>query len=98
MTRKERKQARRKKRKAAPDVLISKVAWRIARTLLIERDPGENRIHFCGTCRMPYCMGFDGKEVFCRECHYLPGCLKRGDITIKRTCGSCFRISSATVA
>lgn len=61
--------------------------------LIIARIPRKKVEHanekfLCMDCKLYYCVGFDGQDVFCRECHYRLGCLKLASGAVKQ-CNFC---------
>ena len=63
---------------------------------LILKQPQEpvkeaNGHYFCLVCELPYCVGFDGKSVFCHECwyieHFSDACTKKMEGL--KTCKEC---------
>lgn len=78
MTRKQRKQ-KRKKQEIKPGKIDNDLIWEFARamakTIKFDRNLVNKKV-FCKGCSQKYCLGFDGVEQFCRDCFYLNGCQK----------------------
>lgn len=74
MTRKERKQKRRQKRKASKPVIgDNDLAWAMAKIMTAQKPNKEhvNNKVYCEVCKQAYCLGNDNVDQFCRDCYYM---------------------------
>ena len=57
---------------------LENLAWKLARALPKRNHPKEeyNARAECPHCALSYCRGFDGVQIFCRECYYENACIK----------------------
>jgi hypothetical protein len=103
MSRKERKNKRKNKPKLvkpgkALDLLARAMGRRMTKLHLFNTEDTNKKV-WCKVCKQYYCLGFDGVDVFCRDCFYrhieresddpnLPnGCQKK--VTGGRICQFC---------
>lgn len=70
------------------DPILNELAWEISRVVTARRPNPEyiNIKSFCPTCKMYFCLGFDGVLVWCKECFYHP-CHK--ELESRRICKPC---------
>ncbi|KKQ13528.1 MAG: hypothetical protein US30_C0013G0063 [Candidatus Moranbacteria bacterium GW2011_GWF2_36_839] len=71
-----RPKSKRRKDFAEERQIISDAARLIVSYLPRKEVKHANEKFLCTSCHLYYCVGFDGNDVFCRECHYRLGCLK----------------------
>ncbi|MDO9231460.1 MAG: hypothetical protein Q7U36_03230 [bacterium] len=74
----------RKRDKNALEELVKAVIDRLPRKDMTH----VNKEFVCNCCHLHYCVAFDGNDVFCRECFFVEGCLKKMSGNTK-TCNYC---------
>jgi hypothetical protein len=69
---------------------LGKLAWQLLKCLPVRRHLREeyNARSHCPHCDLDYCLGFDGVDMFCRECYYSNSCIKEV-IFPSKTCNWC---------
>lgn len=88
--RKLRKRAERKRNKAPKltRATVTSVLELLVPHVPIDRKNANKKV-FCTSCKSLYCQGFDGIDVYCKECFYQVGCTKES--TGSRPCIQCQR-------
>lgn len=85
-----RSKSRRRKESAEERQIMSDAARLIVGYLPKKNLEHANEKFKCQCCTLFYCVGFDGVDVFCRECPFKLGCLKLASGATKK-CNYCER-------
>jgi len=85
-----RSKSRRRKESVEERKVINEMAWLIISRIPRKKVEHANKKFKCQCCTLFYCVGFDGVDVFCRECPYKLGCLKLASGATKK-CNYCER-------
>jgi len=78
MTRKQRKQSRKKKSENWLTPELNKLLKEAAQKMSARKFPVEDydKKTYCPNCKQTYCLGHDGTDTTCKDCYWQPCCIK----------------------